>query len=281
MLTSHSGDRWAIPGSRTRLVEQDLILSAMLVMLFDDARIQKSLLFRGGTALHKLQLAEPLRYSEDIDLVQREPGPIGPQFDLIRGILEGRFGEPRRKIGQDIATLTYRLDSEDAPSLPLRIKIEINTREHTQVLPVEHKHFEVDSRWFKGQADIPIYHLDELLATKLRALYQRRKGRDLFDLGLALRTLPVDAHRLCETFQRYMQAEGHAVTAVAFRSNLEAKLEHRGFLSDCAPLIRPGSHFQPEEDYKLLNRRILGVLDSGSSTSSTGERSGEASSFIL
>lgn len=259
------------PWQSDAMVEQDLILSAMLVMLFDDAQIQESLLFRGGTALHKLQLAEPLRYSEDIDLVQRDSGPIGPQFDRIRGILEGRFGEPRRKIGQGIATLTYRLDSEDAPPFPLRIKIEINTREHTQVLPVEHKHFEVDSRWFKGQADIPIYHLDELLATKLRALYQRRKGRDLFDLGLALRTLPVDVHRLCETFQRYMAAEGHAVSAVAFRSNLEAKLKHRGFLSDCAPLIRPGNHFQPEEDYKFLNRRILGVLDSDGSTPSTEE----------
>lgn len=118
------------PWPSDAMVEQDLILSVMLVMLFRDEAIQSNLLFRGGTALHKLQLGSPLRYSEDIDLVQREPGSIGPQFDRIRKILKDRFGEPRRKIGQGIATLTYRLESEGAPPLPLRIKIEINTREH-------------------------------------------------------------------------------------------------------------------------------------------------------
>ena len=254
------------PWQSEAMVEQDLIISVMLTMLFNDEMLGNDLLFRGGTALHKLVLERPLRYSEDIDLVQREVGPIGPQFDRIRAVLADRFGEPHRKIGQDIATLTYRLDSEDAPPLPLRIKVEINTREHTQVLPVERKQLNVRSRWYEGSAKIPIYQLDELLATKLRALYQRRKGRDLFDLGLALRTLPVDVNRLCETFQIYMKAEGHSVTSAEFRANLEAKLEHRGFISDCAPLIRPGTRFVPEEDYELLDRLVLGVLDAGRPT---------------
>lgn len=249
------------PWQSDAMVEQDLILSAMLVMLFQDPQVRERLLFRGGTALHKLLLAEPLRYSEDIDLVQREVGPIGPQFDRIRNILEDRFGEPRRKIGPGVATLTYRLESEDAPPVPLRIKIEINTREHDHVLPVEQKAFAVGSRWFGGQAAIPIYHVDELLATKLRALYQRRKGRDLFDLGLALRTIPIDAARMCDVFRQYMSAEGHNVTAADFRANLARKLEHPGFLGDCAPLVRPGITFDPVEDAKLLDQQILAVLE--------------------
>ena len=40
----------------------------------------------------------------------------------------------------------------------------------------------MDSPWFTGATDIITYELDELMATKLRALYQRRKGRDLFDI---------------------------------------------------------------------------------------------------
>ena len=251
------------PWQSDAMVEQDLILSAMLVMLFEDAQVRDGLLFRGGTALHKLQLPEPLRYSEDIDLVQREPGPIGPQFDRIREILQNRFGEPRRKIGLGVATLTYRLDSEDAPPLPLRIKIEINTREHDQILPVEQKAFSVGSRWFEGGAEIPIYRVDELLATKLRALYQRRKGRDLFDLGLALRTLPIDAARMCGVFQQYMSAEGHDVTAADLRANLERKLQHPGFLGDCAPLVRPGVTVDPVEDAELLDRQVIAVLEAG------------------
>lgn len=249
------------PWQSDAMVEQDLIISVMLVMLFDDSQIQNSFLSRGGTALHKLQFAEPLRYSEDIDLVQRFAGPIGPQFDRIREILESRFGEPRWNIGPNIAALTYRINSEDVPPLSLRIKIEINTREHGQVLPVGHKPFEVGSRWFRGQAEIPIYQLDELLATKLRALYQRRKGRDLFDLGLALRTLPVDAQRMCDAFRHYMAAEGHNVTAASVRANLEQKLQHPGFLGDCVPLVRPGTVVDPVQDADLLDRAVLSVLE--------------------
>ncbi|GHT17674.1 hypothetical protein FACS189429_2260 [Bacteroidia bacterium] len=46
--------------------------------------------------------------------------------------------------------------------------------------------FSVWNQWFTGNCKITTYHLDELLGTKVRALYQRRKGRDLFDLYKAL-----------------------------------------------------------------------------------------------
>lgn len=123
------------------------------------------------------------------------------------------------------------------------------------------KHFAVASRWYTGQAEIPMYYLDELLATKLRALYQRRKGRDLFDLGLALRTLPVNVQRLCEVFRTYMAAEGHSVTAANLRANLEGKLKHPGFLGDCGPLIRPGTSVNLGEDAELLERTVLAALE--------------------
>ncbi|MCK4246653.1 nucleotidyl transferase AbiEii/AbiGii toxin family protein, partial [Candidatus Bipolaricaulota bacterium] len=233
----------------------------MLVTLFRDETIANSLFFRGGTALHKLYLDHPLRYSEDIDLVQPEAAPIGPQFDRIRMILRDRLGKPQRKIGPDVATLTYRLESEDSPPLPLRVKVEINTREHMQVLPVEHKSLDVQCRWFEGGANVPVYHLDELLATKLRALYQRRKGRDLFDLALALRSLPVDAVRLCRVFQHYMKGKGHRITAAGFRANLIAKLDHPGFIGDCDPLIRPGTASDPHKDFELIDHTLLTVLD--------------------
>ena len=82
-------------------------------------------------------------------------------------------------------TLTYRVESEMAPVVPLRLKIEINNREHFAVLGLEKQHLAVKSRWFSGQVSAPTFALDELLGTKLRALYQRRKGRDLFASGWA------------------------------------------------------------------------------------------------
>ncbi len=246
------------------MVEQDLIISVILAALFSDPELREAFLFRGGTALHKLFLDLPHRYSEDIDLVQRTAGPIGPQFDRIRHVLQERFGEPRRRTGPDVATLVYRLDSEDAPPEPLRVKVEINTREHSPVLSITRKQFEVRSRWYNAVTDVPVYQLDELLATKLRALYQRRKGRDLFDLGLALRALPVNPRQLCQVFHRYMQADGLSVTAADFRANLEAKLGHQGFLTDCTPLVRGGTPTDPEADYELLDRVVLRILDTTS-----------------
>ena len=67
----------------------------------------------------------------------------------------------------------------------MRLKIEINSREHFNVLEIKQMPFEMKSSCFFGKCLIPTYEIEELLGTKMRALYQRRKGRDLFDLDWA------------------------------------------------------------------------------------------------
>jgi predicted nucleotidyltransferase component of viral defense system len=249
------------PWDAQSMVEQDLIISRIVVELFSDPLLRDALLFRGGTALNKLCFPRPLRYSEDVDLVQREAGPIGPIFDAVRRALGGWLGEkPARKQGPGVVNVVYRVLSEDVPPLPLRIKIEINTREHFRVLPVVDRCLRVESRWFSGEARIPVYATEELLGTKLRALYQRRKGRDLFDLAAALRELSPDAAAVVDAFQRYMAEEGRRVTGAEFSANLAAKLGHPGFFEDCAPLLKPGTVFDPQADAKLLEERILFLL---------------------
>jgi len=89
---------------------------------------------QGGTALHKLYFNSARRYSEDIDLVQIVPGPIGGTLDVLQDVLNEFLGEPRRKQKERSVTLTYRIESEGPPVVPLRLKVEINTREHFAVL---------------------------------------------------------------------------------------------------------------------------------------------------
>jgi predicted nucleotidyltransferase component of viral defense system len=249
------------PWQEWGMVEQDLLISRMLVELFGNEHIRDKLIFRGGTALHKLFLPEPLRFSEDIDLVQREAGPIGPLFDTIRGIFREWLDEPVRKQGPGVSTLTYRLLSEDTPPLRLRVKIEINTREHFQVLPIIYKTLGVHSRWFEGRADIPVYRIEELMATKLRALYQRRKGRDLFDLAAALRLPDVEPQTVLAAFETYLKAEGHPISASEFRNNVKAKLEHPGFAQDCAPLLLPGTAFDIQADFIMIDKFLISGLE--------------------
>ena len=221
-------------------VEQDLVISRALAQVFSVAEIGPRLAFRGGTALYKLYLRPATRYSEDIDLVQVAPGPIGDTLDGVRSVLDPWLGTPRRDLKEGRVSLVYRFSSEDQPPKALRLKLEINSREHF----TEHGHvrvpFEVKSEWWSGRADVTTFSLDELLGTKLRALYQRRKGRDLFDVWYALAHGSASAERVVSCFDRYLREEGRQVTRAAFEENLAGKLTDAQFRSDMSGLLRPG-----------------------------------------
>lgn len=133
------------PWVQTSQVEQDLIISRALVEIFRDDDLAHALAFRGGTAIYKLYLTPAARYSEDIDLVQKIAEPIGPTIDRLRERLDSWLGPPKRFFKEGRVTLVYRFLSEDPQPLPLRLKVEINSREHFSVLGFQNKELEV--RW--------------------------------------------------------------------------------------------------------------------------------------
>jgi predicted nucleotidyltransferase component of viral defense system len=241
-------------------VEQDLVLSRAAVELFSNDCVTGELALRGGTSLHKLFLRPPHRYSEDIDLVQINAGPIGSVIDAIRATIDPWLGKPNRDRGPGTVTLTYRFDSEIPPVRPLRLKIEINTREHFTVLGYQRCSFAVANPWFTGECEIVTYDIDELLATKLRALYQRRKGRDLFDLWLCIDKGLANPHRLVDCLIEYMDREGHPVTRAQFEQNLHEKETDTAFLSDIEPLLRPGLAYDPVEAIDVVRRSLIELL---------------------
>jgi len=241
-------------------VEQDLILSRVLVELFSEKFLAKNLAFCGGTALHKLHLAPASRYSEDLDFVQITAGPIGSGMDAIRNALDPFLGKPTRKQKQASVVLFYRMASEIPPIVNLRLKIEVNTREHFTVLGFEKRPFEVSSRWFSGKCELTTYNLNELLGTKLRALYQRRKGRDLFDLWFALTRGEAKFHRVVEVFQRYLEASGLKITREKFRQNLFWKMSDYDSLHDTDGLLLPGIVYDPLVAYRFINDSVLSLL---------------------
>jgi len=238
-------------------VEQDLIMSRALVAIFRDEFLARHLAFRGGTALNKLYFKPPRRYSEDIDLVQTVKGPIGPIFDGLQRALNPFLGTPKRKQAEGTMTLTYRVESEGPPVIPLRLKIEINTREHFTVCEFEKTTFEVRSRWFTGSCVINTFCLEELLATKIRALYQRRKGRDLFDLWLGITESKADMDKTVKVFRQYMQNEGNTITAQEFEQSLFEKISHHGFAGDLKSLLIPSMEYDPKTALAVIQREII------------------------
>jgi predicted nucleotidyltransferase component of viral defense system len=79
-------------------VEQDLLLCRAMVALFDDAFLQSQIAMRGGTLLHKVHLAPPSRYSEDIDLVVVGDRPEGHIRKALNRVLSGVLGTPKQSV---------------------------------------------------------------------------------------------------------------------------------------------------------------------------------------
>lgn len=243
-------------------VEQDLIIERAIVELFADPFLNENLAFRGGTALHKLFLKPQARYSEDIDLVQIKPGPIKPILVRIREVLAPFLGT-KRTIETSIHnnTATYKFETEIPPIIQMRLKIEINCREHFTILGLQQIPFEVNNGWFSGNCMINTYQVEELLGTKLRALYQRRKGRDLFDLNLALSNLEIDTDKLIQCYKEYINfSDGVNPTSKMFTANMEEKMQEDEFRNDIFTILRPDVEYDNDLAYQNISDRIISKI---------------------
>lgn len=210
-----------VPWQSNEQVEQDLVICRALVEIYSDEWLANSLAFRGGTALHKLYLQPQPRYSEDIDLVQ------------VRA-------EPIKEIVQ-------------------RLKVEANTREHFTVYGLQQFPFEVKSSWFDGGCNLTTYRLEELLGTKLRALYQRKKGRDLYDMFIALTQKPdLDIDALLHCYREYMTfSVEKPPTQREYILNMEAKMQDSEFLGDTTAILRPDVPYNPQTAYELVKTTLI------------------------
>lgn len=239
-------------------IEQDLIIARTLVEIFSDDFLKKSLAFRGGTALHKLYLPPQVRYSEDIDLVQINSEPINPILKRIRERLS--FLGIKRTVKQHIHnnTIIYRFDTEVQPIINMRLKIEINTREHFNVLGLKEIPYKVENGWFSGECNLTGYELEELLGTKMRALYQRRKGRDLFDLYWALTNHSVNVDKLIQCYKTYMEySVDKPPTQKQFLSNMEEKMIDKEFLDDIFIILKQSVEYDNKRAWDKIKMNLI------------------------
>lgn len=236
-------------------VEQDLVIERALMAIYSDQYLKEKLAFRGGTALHKLYLSPAARYSEDIDLVQITAEPFGPIIDKLREVLSFLGDKPIRKQKQHNNTLVYRFDSEGG--IPLRLKVEVNCREHHTIYGIQEIKHDMQSDWYTGEVLIPTYELTELLGTKMRALYQRRKGRDLFDMWFAMTQKNVDPNKIIEAWNFYLKEENNSVTQKEFSENMVKKISDQDFLADMEGLLRPGLSYKITEAYEFVKTELL------------------------
>jgi predicted nucleotidyltransferase component of viral defense system len=251
------------PWPTSQQVEQDLIISRALCDLFNAPALAGKIAFRGGTAIHKLLLKQPLRYSEDIDLVQTHAEQIGATANAVREALSW-LGDCKREQAGHSMHFVFRFAPEAQPDTTLKVKVEINTREHDGVLGIQQYPFAVESGWYQATANIASFAPEELFATKLRALLQRRKNRDLFDLHMGLQQLSMNPEALLACFDHYVTLEGKPITRANAEQRMLEKLTH-SLTEDMAPLLPPGISFHEndavaafESIWTILITRIKG-----------------------
>jgi predicted nucleotidyltransferase component of viral defense system len=222
------------PWSEPKQIEQDLIISRAMVLLFSDPFLREELRFRGGTALNKMHFPKPLRYSEDIDLARTKQGASKPIWDRVHDLLDPWLGDPEYFRSQVAPALRYTVTAQDGSRI--RLKVEINEVEVTPYDTPLALPYKVDNPWFSGTANVATFSREEVLATKIRALLQRDKGRDVVDLAHALEVFSkLNAQKAVDMFVTYTKEK--PIPRWEAEKRMFEKLERGGFLADVRPLL--------------------------------------------
>ena len=264
-----------VPWATHYQVEQDLLLCRAMVALFDDKFLSSQIAMRGGTLLHKIHLSPAARYSEDIDLVVVGARPAEHIRRAIRRVLTDVFGSPQNSVWGTLALairntvkpsrvlrMTYSERSIVEPGRTLQIVIEANVTERKPHRAVVEMPFSFPFRGKSIQTRVKGFDIHEMLGTKMRAMFQRKRGRDLFDLYWALTQSPspVDPSAIIQSFQHYLKQEGTKARRAEFVGILEAHLKDRGFCSDMQPLLRTGINYDPQTAGSYVKAKLLNLL---------------------
>jgi predicted nucleotidyltransferase component of viral defense system len=264
-----------VPWAAQHQVEQDLLLCKSMEALFNDSALRGQIAMRGGTLLHKVHLAPASRYSEDIDLVAVGDGAEEDIKRAIRDVLADVLGGPAASVWGDlrlalrnavrpsrVLRMTYRLPSLIEPGRRLEIVVEANMTERRPHRPVADLPFTYPFREGAASTRIRGFEIHEMLGTKMRALFQRRRGRDLFDLYWALTrsAVPVEPAGIIESFRFYMEQEGSQARRRDFVGILDGHLADPGFCSDMESLLRTGISYEPRAAGDLIRSELLGLL---------------------
>ena len=207
---------------------------------------------RHQQAINKLLFNQPLRYSEDIDLVQTQAEPIGTTVDAIRDALSW-LGKCNREQAGHSMHLVFKFTPEADAQATLKLTVDINTREHGSLLGIKPYPFAVESDWYQGKTEIASFEPEEIFGTKLRALLQRRKNRDLFDLHHGLDQLAMDPDKLIACFDHYLALEGNPITRAVAEQRMLEKLT-RSLIEDIAPLLPAGVRFNDDDAMQAFER---------------------------
>jgi predicted nucleotidyltransferase component of viral defense system len=186
-------------GLAEHVVEKDFALGWLLSGIGADPQLGRAWIFKGGTCLKKC-FVETWRFSEDLDFTVVPGGPIAPDavLPILRAILvrlrdasgiDFLAQEPRLKplaAGEAAEGSVYYRGPRQTPSAA-RLKLDLTRLEEIVLAPVERAIHHAYPDSLPGRATVLCYAFEELFAEKIRALADRLRPRDLYDVVNLLR----------------------------------------------------------------------------------------------
>ena len=224
------------------LAEQDYRLTDVLARICTDEVLRTRLAFKGGTAINKLHLGTSGRLSVDLDfnLLGTRDSVQGARGEIRARVVKAlREHDDTMTISHDHAWESLRATGNYRPlsgENPMKMKVEVSMVER---LPIAGTLERPLATVGGGTVDVPTYTLEELLSTKFRALYRRKKGRDLYDMDQSLPLIrnPVLMRRMA-VFHFYRA--GILFQAREVADNIRAKLRDERFVGESALYLRGG-----------------------------------------
>jgi predicted nucleotidyltransferase component of viral defense system len=254
-LTNHDVKVWADEQSLPDLLfaELDYRLVKTLQALYSDDFLSERLCMKGGTAINKLYLAETSRLSVDLDFnhlgskeeVLKEKRAIR---ELIMELLKKQDNsyDVHYERPYGLTRIKARYKTVGGPDQ--NFKIEISHVERFPIIsPVKKKIKTPD-----GLADVVTYTLEELTATKLRALLERFKGRDIYDLFFISRLKP-DSKIIRKMFLYYFYRSRKVFNPIVHYKNLVTRYESGNYVDDVSAFVKPTVTF----DLKTAAKEVI------------------------
>jgi predicted nucleotidyltransferase component of viral defense system len=179
------------------VIEKDYVLGWLLAAIAAEPELARTWIFKGGTCLRKCYY-ETYRFSEDLDFTVIDGGPEEPndldmpfrhvvswlyeQSGIELVLTDNSFARRRNLRGNPTtqARIGYR-GPNPPPTLP-KVKFDITSDEVLVERPVARRIVHPYSDGPLPVADVLCYSLPELAAEKTRALAERCRPRDLYDV---------------------------------------------------------------------------------------------------
>ena len=191
---------------RDDVVEKDYVIGWVLWGIGSDPQLSGGWAFKGGTCLKKCYL-ETYRFSEDLDFTVLPGGPIDPDdlAPVLKATLDRVYTESgidfggrepyirRRPDGSSVEGRIYYRGPRAAPvvaSLKLDLTAQEKVVRPTVLREINHQYPDA----LPAPGTVRCYGFEEVFAEKMRAMGQRSRPRDLYDIINLFRRIDVLPH---------------------------------------------------------------------------------------